>query len=355
MRKSLILIMIMCILLSPLLVGAEKPLPIEQLILQQHFTQLELERNLELLKQEENNLLQQIDDLDQQLTQKESTILEERKRAGDTIRAYYTGQRESLLSLLFEAKDFNDLLLLVDFLQLLFEHDMAKLERFQQERAQVAKLQVDKHERLGKIKELRIHFEKQLADIKRIQEEKEQNLKTLKDPTAVQSLMDHLIVDWRNRGLPAFRKYFSTLASTMGQIKELATPNHLQPNGFSSLTLTIGQEEFNQFLAGKNDIFKGSSFQFDNNQLVVEGNLDQMNLKIVGQYDLVSPTELKFHMSQLVFDGFDLPQTTIDELEKEYDLGFYPALISPNIRVEGLSLNDHKLQLQVKYELGFSF
>ena len=48
MRKSLILMMIMSMFLSPLLVGAEETLPIEQLILQQHFTQLEHERNLDL-------------------------------------------------------------------------------------------------------------------------------------------------------------------------------------------------------------------------------------------------------------------------------------------------------------------
>lgn len=356
MRKSLILIMIISIFLPPFLVRAEETLPIEQFILQQHFTQLELERNLGLLRQEENNLLRQIDDLDQQLTQKEGIILEERKRAGDTIRAYYTGERESLLSLLFETKDFNDLLLLIDFLQLLFEHDMAKLEQFQQERTQVAKLQVTKHEQLGKVKELRIHFEKQLAEIKRIQEEKEKNLKTLKDPTSVQSLMDHLILDWRNRGLPAFRNYFSSLAATMSEVNQLATLDHFETNLFKrSITLTIGQDEFNQFLASKNEIFKGSSFQFENEQLIVEGSIDQMNIKIIGQYELVSPTELKFHMNQLVFDGFDLPQTTIDELEQEYNLGFYPALINPKIEVEGLSLKDQKLELKVKYVTGLGF
>ncbi len=355
MRRYLILCLIIGLLTPPFAIQAEERLPIEQLILQQHFTQLELERNLELVKEEEQNLLQQIDDLDLQLAQQESTIQEMRKHAGDVVRAYYTGERGSLLSLLFETKDFNDLLLLLDFLQLLFEHDMAKLENFQTERSKASKLQAEKQARLGKVQDLRAHFEQQLAEIKRIQEEKEKNLKTLKDPTSVQSLMDHLIEDWRNRGLPAFRTYFSALASTMTDMRELATPDHIQSNGLFTHTLIIGEDEFNQFLTKKNELFKGSHFQFANNKLIVDGSYQQMNLKIVGEYELKSPTELKFHMNELVFDGFELPKTTIDELEKEYNLGFYPNQISPNIRVEGLTLADQKLQLQLKFELGFGF
>ncbi|MGC5325583.1 coiled-coil domain-containing protein [Brevibacillus sp. SYSU BS000544] len=354
-KTVMIVLFVLIFSTPPSVLQAEEILPIEQLILQQHFTQMELERNLTLVKAEEATLFREIEKLDQQLISKEQHMRQMRKHAGDVARAYYMGERDSLLSLLFETKNFNDLLLLLDFLEYLFERDMSKLETFQAERQQAIELQASKQVRLNKVQQLRTHFEQQLAEIKRIQAEKEKNLQTLKDPTSVQTLMDHIITDWRNRGLPAFRTYFAALSTVMLELQELATPEHIQSNGLFSHRLTIGEAEFNQFLASKNELFKESKFQFTNNQLIVDGSYQQMNLKIVGNYELVSPTELKFHMKQLLFDGFLLPDTTIKELEKEYNLGFYPTLISPNIKVEGMTLADQKLELDIKFELGFGF
>lgn len=278
-----------------------------------------------------------------------------KRHAGEVARAYYTGERDSFLSLLFDSENFNQFLLLFDFLQLLYQRDMNQLEKYQAERAKMTTFQSDKQQRLATITDLRSKFEKQLAEMLALQAEKEKNVQKLSDPSSVKSLMDHLTIDWRDRGLPAFRTFFEVLSKVMFQIPELATPERITSESLFAHTLTINQDDFNKFLVEKNDLFKQSLFTFDNNQLIVEGTYNQMNLKIVGAYQLVSPKELKFRITQLYFDGFLLPQTTMDEMEKKYDLSFYPSLISPNIEVEGITLAHKELKLQLKLDLPFGF
>ncbi len=355
MRNGLLILFVLVLALTPLTAFAEEEPPLEQLILQQHFTQKELERTLSLIKQEEGRLQTDIARLDVEM-QRQKLVMEAMQRhAGEVARAYYTGQRSSLLSLLFDAENFNDLLLMYNVLQYLYQRDMSKLEAFQAERAKAASMQAEKQSRLMTLQDLRVRYEQQLTEMLAIQAEKEKNVEKLTDPTSVESLMDHLIVDWRNRGLPAFQTFFSMLANVMMQVPELATPERIQSDGLFSHTFTIKQEEFNQFLVSKDELFKQANFQFDNNELIVDGTYDHMRLRIVGNYELVSPKQLKFHIKQLYFDGFALPQSTIEEMEKAYDLGFYPELISPNIQVEGITMANQELRLQLKVNLPFGF
>lgn len=354
MRKFLLILLL---LVCPLTVFAqeETSIPLEQLILQQHFTQKELERTLTLIKAEETRTYGEIARIDLDLQRQKLVIEAMQRHAGEVARAYYTGERANLLTLLLNAENFNEFLLMFDFIQILYEHDMNRLEAYQAERTKLTALQVDKQGRLTLLRDTRKKYETQLAEMLAIQAEKEKNVQKLDDPTTVEALMDHLIADWEKRGLPAFQTFFGMLAKVMVQVPELATPDRIQSDGLFSHTLTIKQDDFNQFLITKDELFKQSRFSFEENKLIVEGTYDHMELRLVGQYELVSPTQLKFHITELAFDGFALPPSTIEEMEKAYDLGFYPELISPNIQVEGITMLNEELKLQLKLNLPFGF
>ncbi len=354
MYRYILMFFALLLLIPVLPTGAEDTADLEHLILQQHLTQKELERNLAVIKSEESKLLADIAQLDMDMDRQALIIAANRRHAGEIARSYYTGQRSGLLTLLFDTKNFNTFLVYYNFLQLIFEKDIKKLEQFQAERQKAVELQALKQTRLAEVKSLRSQYETRLAEMIAVRTEKEQNLQKLPDPTAVQALMDHLLADWQKKGLPAFRSYFGVLTKVMFQIPEMITPDRIKPTGFLSQTLTIKEDDFNQFLVAKDPLFQQSHFSFDNNQLIVEGSYEQMNIKMVGEYQLVSPTELQFHITQLFYDGFQLPETTVAELEKEFDLGFYPSLISPNIKVEGISLLNKELSLQIKLSLPFS-
>lgn len=354
MRK---LLLILFLVVCPLTAFAqeEKPASLEQLILQQHFTQKELERTLTLIKQEETRAQRDVARLELDLKRQKLVIEAMRRHAGEVARAYYTGERANLLTLLFQADNFNQFLLMFDFFQLLYDRDMQRLEMYQTERARLVTMQEDEHRRLGQLRELRKKYEAQLAEMLAIQAEKEKNVQKLDDPAAVEALMDHLIDDWQKRGLPAFQTFFGLLADVMVQVPELATPDRIQSDGLFSHTLTIKQDEFNQFLMSKDELFKQSRFSFEDNKLIVEGTYDHMQLRLVGTYELVSPTQLKFHINELYFDGFALPPSTVADMENRYDLGFYPGLISPNIQVEGITMMNEELKLHLRLNLPFGF
>ncbi|MED4752144.1 hypothetical protein [Brevibacillus choshinensis] len=354
MRKFLL---ILFLLVCPLTVFAEeeKPVSLEQLILQQHFTQKELERTLTLIKAEETRTQGDIAQLELDLKRQKLVIEAMHRHAGEVARAYYTGERANLLTLLLNAENFNEFLLMFDFIQILYDRDMQRLESYQTERTKLVAMQQDEHNRLVQLKDLRKKYEAQLAEMLAIQEEKEKNVQKLDDPTTVEALMDHLIADWQNRGLPAFQTFFGLLADVMVQVPELATPDRIQSDGLFSHTLTIKQDEFNQFLMNKDELFKQSHFSFEDNKLIVEGTYDHMQLRLVGTYELVSPVQLKFHIAELYFDGFALPQSTVEEMEKMYDLGFYPELISPNIQVEGITMQNKELKLHLRLNMPFGF
>ncbi len=355
MRRLVIILLAFLLILPSFTSAAEPPPTLEELILQQHLTQNELERSLALLREEEKQLQTEIAQLTLDAGKQASVIASMEKRAGEVARAYYMGERVTLMSLLFDTENFNDFLLLYEFLELLYERDISILERYQNERAKLVQLQAAKQNRLATVTQLRERFENQLQQLLVIQAEKERNLKRLSDPTGVNSLMNHLIAEWRERGLPAFNTFFGELSTVMLQVPELATPERISSEDLFSHTLTISQDDFNQFLMSKNDLFNQSQFTFENDELVVEGSYDQMNLRIVGKYELVSPRELKFHITRLTFDGFELPQTTIEEMEKKYDLGFYPSVISPNVKVESIRLSNRALTLKLKLDMPFGF
>jgi hypothetical protein len=351
MRKILLVLLLVAI---PWTVSAqEQPsVPLEQLILQQHLTQKELERTLQVIKAEESDTNSEIARLEIDLQRQKLKMNALRRQAGQVAHSYYTGERPNLLTLLFEAENFNQLLLMLDFYQFMYERDMNRLEAYQAEQEKLNAMRIQQQERLTALADLRKTYEQRLAEMLAVQAEKEKNVQKLDDPTSVQALMDHLLVDWQERGLPAFQKFFATLSEVMVQVPELATTERIRSNGLFSHTFTVTQDEFNQFLVSKNELFKQSRFTFEDNQLIVEGSYDQMQLKITGNYELVSPTHLQFHITSLYFDGFELPQATVEEMEKMYDLGLYPGLISPNVYVENLTLDDEKLQLHLKLQFG---
>ncbi|WP_232698357.1 coiled-coil domain-containing protein [Brevibacillus daliensis] len=326
----------------------------EHTILQQHLTQLELERNLGILREEEKRINKELATLELEAKRQELTIASSRKHAGKVARAYYMGKRDDLLTLLFNAKDFNQILASMSMMERIFAHDMKKLEKFQGALARSKEIASQKEAQLKQIRELRISYENRLTELLAVKMMKEENLEKLPETSTIEALMKDLVDDWRTRGLPVFRDFFSVLAGVMQDLPELVTSDRIQSEGLFTHKLVITEEEFNQFLLLKNPMFQHAYFTFDDNHLEVVGNYDNVNVKIRGMYKKVSPIELQFQITELIYEGFQLPLSTAEEMTKEYDLGFYPSLINENIRVEEVTLDNHKLEIKIKFDFSKS-
>lgn len=86
---------------------------------------------------------------------------------------------------------------------------------------------------------------------------------------------------------------------------------------------------------------------------MVEGQQGTMKLRVEGHYTLENEPKnaILFHVDRLVFNGLELPDTTRNKLEKDFDLGFYPQqLIS---YVKATEVRTLAGMLEVKLELNF--
>lgn len=332
-------------------VWAEENFSLEQLILQQSFTLNELERSIHNLKMEEIRLTREVALMDRQLKEQEAILEERRKHAGAIARAYYTGERASLFSLLLDAEDFSELLFVSDFLHDVFRLDLERLESYHQAQVQAEELRSGIREKLLKTRTVRSYMEQQLQEVIRLRQAQANLLAFLPDAQIVNRLMTLLLDKWNNQGLPTFHEYFRTLARVIPQIRELATPERISANGLFTRTLSIPEKEFNRFLSSKHDMFKEIRFSFRNQRLIVEGSYRESHLKMVGRYVIKNPQHLMFEIEQLSFEGIPLPRSTIEEMQQMYDLSFYPKLIAPNVQVTGVELANQRLRIQLHFSL----
>jgi len=56
-------------------------------------------------------------------------------------------------------------------------------------------------------------------------------------------------------------------------------------------------------------------------------------------------------VDHLLFNGLELPDTTRQALEKEFDLGFYPAKLVSFIQATSVKIEDGTLEVKLKMSL----
>jgi hypothetical protein len=119
------------------------------------------------------------------------------------------------------------------------------------------------------------------------------------------------------------------------------------------ITISIREEDFNRFLKSENELFNHFNFTFAQDQIMVEGQQGTMKLRVEGHYTVENEPKnaILFHVDRLVFNGLELPDTTRNKLERDFDLGFYPQqLIS---YVKATEVRTLAGMLEVKLELNF--
>ncbi|MNG35560.1 hypothetical protein D3C84_1223280 [compost metagenome] len=81
----------------------------------------------------------------------------------------------------------------------------------------------------------------------------------------------------------------------------------------------------------------------------MEGDNGNIRVKIVGTYTVENEPQnaIRFHVKQLIFNGLALPDTTRADLEREFDLSFYPQLLIKYVKAKSVTLEDGELTVQL--------
>ncbi|MBO9596451.1 MAG: hypothetical protein J7559_01325, partial [Cohnella sp.] len=250
------------------------------------------------------------------------------EKAGAVLRSYYMGNKDFWLHSLLYAKSITELFSIWDMMDLVISSDQRTLDAYAADYESLSQ-GYDKLTRSKKeLDDVSAQLIAQRDRIAAMQKEIDDALASSGDAAVMQKLMDELQSYWKNVGLYEVKRHFNALANAMHDLPQWIKdhPGVLSTSGFKA-KLTITDEQINEFLRSKDDRFKDFAFKFDDGLLTMIGDNGNISVTIQGHYEVVDEPEnaIVFHVDKLVFNGLELPDTTRADLEREFDLNFYPS------------------------------
>ncbi|MEF2964691.1 hypothetical protein V3851_02525 [Paenibacillus sp. M1] len=336
-------------------VAAAAPISDEELkVLQESLTIMEIDREIARIEAQQQETGQSVERLELRLADKNEQIQISRERAGKRLAAYYMGEREMMLSALLSVNSLRDFFTVLDYFQLIAERDRTILNAYKEEYALLAsdKRKLDKLS--SELAQMKDDLLRQRERVEALQQSVDGTLDASTDPEKLRALIAEFTAYWENVGLYEVRRYFRELSNAMADFPDFLEEHQdslaTDKNGY---TLTVKQEDLNNFLHSRSDLLKNMSFLFEDGRIVVQGRREDLELKVEGHYTVDNEPEnsITFHVDRLQFNGLDLPDTTLAELENDFDLGFYPKKIVPFVEATEADIEKGKLIVRLKLSL----
>ncbi|AOK89049.1 coiled-coil domain-containing protein [Paenibacillus polymyxa] len=326
----------------------------ENQILQDSLSIVEIDHEIERISQEQQTLLQRQRELRSNLTVQQEQMTVQRKRAGSVLRSYYMGERDKLLSVVLGAKSIRQLLSLYDYYLLLISHDQDVLQEYESNYQSMRKTEQQVTQASMELETVKTNLLAQRKRIILLQSRVNDGVNASNDPDTLRKLIGEMTAYWENVGVYEVNKHFKALAQAMQDLPQFIQQQQgaMVTNG-KVITISIREEDFNRFLKSENELFNHFNFTFAQDRIMVEGQQGTMKLRVEGHYTVENEPKnaILFHVDRLVFNGLELPDTTRNKLEKDFDLGFYPQqLIS---YVKATEVRTLAGMLKVKLELNF--
>ncbi|WP_123039849.1 coiled-coil domain-containing protein [Cohnella candidum] len=328
------------------------PLPEEtKKLLEKSLSVVEIDREIGrigTLKQETETKIGQSE---QKLAEQEIAISAQREKAGRVLRAYYMGQKDFVLSALLNAGSLSELLRTWEMMDLLISSDRQVLNQYTDQyrllKEGYVSLQQDKNE-LAAVED---NLVKQRERLLALQDEIDKALASSGDEAHLRQMMAELESYWKNVGLYEVRRNFRELTTAMQDLPKWIQehPETMQTKGLKT-KLTITDKQLNEFLRSRNPDFKQFNIRFEQDRMVLTGDNGDLQVTIGGHYSLQDEPEnaIVFHVDSLNFNGLDLPDTTRADLEREFDLGFYPQKLIKFVKAQSVAIEPGRLIVELK-------
>lgn len=347
---SLITFMVM---LNVPLIQAAPTLEETKKLLQKGLTIYEIDQEVSRITLKEEEIVEQIKETSMKIKKQDQLVEQTRKRAGEVLRAYYTGERTSIWMTLLLTDSFTDALDLYEYLQRIFEHDHKTFEAYVSTYKELQDFQQELTAVQTDLRLIKAEFLKQRERLVSLQKEVEEELKAIPEADAKEIVkqIEILTEEWKTVGLPLFNRYLKALGKVLVQLPEIISENKevLSIQGFK-YKLTIKEKLFNDFLLSKNpEMFQHFTFQFGEGQLIIKGRMDQIDLSIKAHFQLVEkPNAILVSIDKLTFNNFILPDTTRDSLQEQYDLALYPNMLFSFLYATEVEMKEDVLIIKLK-------
>jgi peptidoglycan hydrolase CwlO-like protein len=294
-------------------------------LLQKGLSIHEIDQEIARLTAEEPRIAARIEEARLEAEKKGLQLKATKERAGRVVRAYYMGQRQPIWLLVLSAKSLTQALTIYEFITHVLESDQRALKTFQQTQAEWKQSEAKWLEAQTELRSLKSQLVAEREKLIGLQQELDAKLATLSNAEEVKETIFALTTNWEQHGLPLFQSYFTALSEAINQLPELLTQSkNLVAQGFN-YTFRMGDSELNDFLRGKNELFHHFTFEFHDGYIVVYGNDGDVEVSIRGRYVLENqPNAIRFHIDELMYNGLQLPESTAQGLERDYELAIYP-------------------------------
>ncbi|XID95342.1 coiled-coil domain-containing protein [Paenibacillaceae bacterium WGS1546] len=319
-------------------------------LLEQSLSVVELDREIERIAALRAATETAIAAGERRLAEQEIAIAAQREKAGRVLRAYYMGYRDFWLAAILNADSLPEILRVWDAMELIVRSDRKTMDAYatdyQNLKAGYARLTQEREELSSVERELVAQKERIAA----LRSDLDRALSSSDDEQMLRRLMEELQAYWRNVGLYEVKRHFHALAKAMNRLPEYVkdTPGILTISGLKA-TLVLTDAQLNEFLRKEDPRFENFSFAFDGGKLTMEGKSGNLQVRIQGRYAIEDEPEnaIRFYVDELVFNGLALPDTTRAELEREFDLGFYPQKLIQYVKARSVELADGSLTVEL--------
>lgn len=318
-------------------------------LLQTYLNLYEIEQETKRLEAKEATLKKKIAATKAE-QQAQKVILDSKKqRAGKVLNTYYLGERDGFWSLLFSSKSLADALYVFDTLNTLYMNDFRRLEQYLQALDKYDGLLAALGKQQRQLADNRRQLQTEQARVQALQKQLTAELASRPNATEWIAQLQAFAKQWQTQGLPTFHQYFSQMAKTVSGL-----PNYiLQKQQFRGTTLFVTDRQLNEFLRARNPLFNNMEVKFADRQVKVTGQAGGTSFRIAGQYRIVQQPKhaLRFLLSEVGYQQYELPDTTLRYLAELYDLSIYPAEFNSSATIEAITIEDGKLSLRLKVDL----
>ncbi|MBN2983354.1 coiled-coil domain-containing protein [Cohnella algarum] len=320
-------------------------------LLEKSLSVTELEREIERIGSLRTEAERDIIHSETELARQEIEIAAHREKAGRALRSYYMGQKDILLSGILNAGSLSELLRTWELMELVFRSDREALLAYQEEYDRLRQ----SYEALAKSKTELSEVENALIAqrdrITALRQEVDEALAGSGQEAYLRQLMNEMQAYWRNVGLYEVREHFRALSKAMGRLPDWIqqNPGIMKTSGLKA-TITVTDEQLNEFIRSEDGRFEQFEISFVPGKMVLEGDNGSLSVRIEGHYTLENEPQnaILFHVDKLVFNGLELPDTTRADLEREFDLGFYPQRLIKYVTADTVDIQEGELVVGLK-------
>lgn len=325
-------------------------------LVQKGLTIFEIDKEVNRLNAQDANIVLQINQNEQDISKQSSNVDSSRKHAGQVMRAYYTGDRDSIWMLLFSVSSFADALRMFEYLQMIISNDHRALAAFTDSFNKLKSLQNELQASRTQLQKTKDKYLEQRERLVKLQDELGKQLAVNAQASVIENQIKSLNEQWKQVGVPLFREYLNNLSAAFRDLPQYVTKENkfMDLSSIKNPVITISDTDFNAYLHGKNELLQNLNFQFADDSIIAKGQKDQVQITITGKFLLKENpdmNEVRFVVDKLEFNGFQLPDTTIEDFTKEFQLGFVPKKIVSYLDVVSVETKNGTAVVKLKLSL----